>query len=99
MKEPCVLSRLRSVDCLCEEALGEAPTNGSSLAFAVGIMAICLLGLAVVGVICFGVYRWATRSKRQASPLLLPRLPTLNPNVPTPVRVESYQNRGESKRH
>jgi len=34
---------------------------------AVGFIAICLLALAVVGLIGFGVYRWATRSNRPAS--------------------------------
>jgi len=36
---------------------------------AAGGMAICLLGLAVVGLIGFGLYRWLTRSQ--------PRSPTL----------------------
>jgi hypothetical protein len=63
----------------------------------VGFIAICLLGLAVVGLIGFGVYRWTTRSQRTASsaPFVLSSITYANappvdlPRIEVPAQPKS----------
>jgi len=65
--------------------------------FAFGALAVCLVALAVVGLIGFGIYRYATRSQRQVSsevfvpPMLIKETsPVVNiPRIATPAQIQN----------
>ncbi|HEV7927532.1 MAG TPA: restriction endonuclease [Verrucomicrobiae bacterium] len=53
---------------------------------AVGLISVCLLVVAIAGLIGFAIYRWATRSKRSASSDDIFRSPITRANTP-PVNL------------